>query len=359
MRKTVAPFRRLKIAVIAFDGIVPFHLSVPCLVFSGNTRDPGVASFEVTVCAANPGLLSTAAGFSIHAPDGLDALDDADLVIMPSWQDDCRAAAPALLDALQRAHQRGARVAGLCLGAFPLAQAGLLDGKSATTHWECTDLLAARHPKVRVNPDVLYVDEGDVLTSAGVAAGIDCCLHMLRQISGAEVANRRARRLLVAPHRQGGQAQFIERPLPLTSSDGRLAEVLEWVTAHLEQVHTLESLAARAAMSRRNFTRHFRQATGTSFKQWILSQRLAQAQRMLESTDASIEVVAQQAGFGTSLSLRKHFQAALHISPSAYRRQFRANPSAAASSSCMAAVRTSPALWDKAAPSPCVFPLPS
>jgi transcriptional regulator GlxA family with amidase domain len=250
-------------------------------------------------------------------------------------------------------------VAGLCLGAFPLAQAGLLDGKSATTHWECTDLLAAHHPKVRVNPDVLYVDEGDVLTSAGVAAGIDCCLHLLRQISGAEVANRRARRLLVAPHRQGGQAQFIERPLPLTSSDGRLAEVLEWVTAHLEQVHTLESLAARAAMSRRNFTRHFRQATGTSFKQWILSQRLAQAQRMLESTDASIEVVAQQAGFGTSLSLRKHFQAALRISPSAYRRQFRANPSAAASSSCMAAVRTSPALWDKAAPSPCVFPLPS
>jgi transcriptional regulator GlxA family with amidase domain len=329
MGKITAPLRRLNIAVIAFDGIVPFHLSVPCLVFSGNARDPGVAPFEVTVCATAPGLLRTAAGFSIEAAAGLDALHSADLVVMPSWHDDCRAAPPALLDALRRAHQGGACVVGLCLGAFPLAEAGLLDGKRATTHWECTDLLAARYPKVRVDPDVLYLDEGDVLTSAGVAAGIDCCLHLLRKMSGAEVANRRARRLLVAPHRQGGQAQFIERPLPLTRSDGRLAELLEWVTAHLEQVHTLESLAARTAMSQRNFTRHFRQATGTSFKQWILSQRLAQAQRMLESSNASIEVVAQQTGFGTSLSLRQHFQAVLHISPSAYRKQFRANTAGA------------------------------
>jgi transcriptional regulator GlxA family with amidase domain len=325
MAKTSLPLRRLNIAVIAFDGIVPFHLSVPCLVFSGNARDPGVAPFEVTVCATEPGLLRTAAGFSIEAPASLDALGSADLVVMPSWHDDCRPAPPALLGALQRAHQGGACIVGLCLGAFPLAEAGLLDGKRATTHWECTDLLAERHPKVRVDPDVLYADEGDVLTSAGVAAGIDCCLHLLRKMSGAEVANRRARRLLVAPHREGGQAQFIERPLPLTRSDSRLSELLEWVTAHLEQAHTLESLAARTAMSQRNFTRHFRQATGTSFKQWILSQRLAQAQRMLESSNASIEVVAQQAGFGTSLSLRQHFQAVLHISPSAYRKQFQAN----------------------------------
>jgi transcriptional regulator GlxA family with amidase domain len=229
-----------------------------------------------------------------------------------------------LLESLRRAHERGARIVGLCMGAFPLAQAGLLDGRTATTHWEAVDILAERYPKVKVDPDVLYVDDGDVLTSAGVAAGLDCCLHLLRQIAGAEVANRRAKRLLVAPHRQGGQAQFIDRPMPVSRSDGRLSQVLGWVATHLDQAHTIESLALRAAMSRRNFTRHFRQATGTSLKQWILSQRVAHAQRMLESSAASMEVVAQAAGFGSSLSMRKHFQAALRLSPSAYRQQFHA-----------------------------------
>ena len=317
--------RRQKIAVIAFDGITPFHLSVPCLIFGGNSRDPALSAFEVVVCAADQAPLRTAAGFMIDTPFDLSMLDTADLVIMPSWHDDCREASAALIDALQRAHRGGARVVGLCLGAFPLAQAGLLDGKTATTHWECVGALAERYPKVKVDPDVLYVDSGDVLTSAGVAAGLDCCLHLLRQISGAEVASRRAKRLLVAPHRQGGQAQFIERPLPVTSSDGRLSQVLEWVTANLEQLHTTESLAQRAAMSRRSFTRHFRQATGASFKRWLLGQRLAHAQRMLESSDASVEVVAEQAGFGTSQSLRQHFHAALRISPSAYRKQFRSD----------------------------------
>jgi transcriptional regulator GlxA family with amidase domain len=329
MRKT-AHTRRLKVAVIAFDGITPFHLSVPCLIFGGNALDPGVSAFDVAVCAADPPPLRTTAGFVIDTPSGLAGLDAADLVIMPSWHDDCRQAPPALLQALRRAHRRGAKVVGLCLGAFPVAQAGLLDGKTATTHWQCVGALAERHPKVKVDPDVLYVDEGDVVTSAGVAAGIDCCLHLLRQISGAEVANRRARRLLIAPHRQGGQAQFIERPVPVTSSDGRLSQVLEWVTAHLAQAHTIESLAKRAAMSRRNFTRHFRQATGASFKQWILSQRLAHARHMLESSDASIEWVAHETGFGTGLSLRQHFRTVLRTSPTAYRKQFRSKPPAAA-----------------------------
>jgi transcriptional regulator GlxA family with amidase domain len=325
MQKTTPSTQRLKIAVIAFDGIIPFHLSVPCLVFGGNLRDPGVSAFEVVVCAADEAPLRTTAGFAIATQFDLAALDSADLVIMPSWHDDCREAPSALLDALRRAHRRGARVVGLCLGAFPLAQAGLLDGRTATTHWECVGALAERYPKVKVNPEVLYVDEGDVLTSAGVAAGLDCCLHLLRQLSGAEAANRRARRLLIAPHRQGGQAQFIERPLPVSNSDGRFSQVLEWVTQHLEQAHSIDSLAERAAMSRRNFTRHFRQTTGTSFKQWLLNQRLAHAQRMLESSDASIELVAQEAGFGTGLSLRQHFRAALRISPSVYRKQFRSN----------------------------------
>jgi transcriptional regulator GlxA family with amidase domain len=283
--------------------------------------------FDVEVCAADPAPLRTTAGFAIHAPAGLDALEGADLVIMPSWHDDCREAPAALLDALRRAHAGGARVVGLCLGAFPLAQAGLLDDRAATTHWERAGTLAERHPQVKVDPDVLYVDAGDVVTSAGVAAGIDCCLHLLRQMAGADAANRRARRLLVAPHRQGGQAQFIERPLPVTGSDGRLSRVLEWVAAHAGEDHTIESLARRAAMSRRSFTRHFRQATGTSFKQWLLNQRLAHARQMLESGDAGIDVVAREAGFGTGLSLRQHFRAVLRISPSAYRKQFRAGSS--------------------------------
>lgn len=328
MPKTASPPRRRKVAVIAFDGITPFHLSVPCLIFGGNLSDPGVSNFEVMVCGADEGPLRTAAGFSIAAEFDLAALDSADLVIMPSWYDDCRQAHPSLVEALRKAHHRGATVVGLCLGAFPLAQAGLLDGRTATTHWQQVETLAERYPRVKVNPDVLYVDEGDVLTSAGVAAGLDCCLHLLRQISGADVANRRAKRLLIAPHRQGGQAQFIERPLPVTNSDGRLSQVLEWVTLHLEQAHSLESLAERAAMSRRNFTRHFRQTTGTSFKQWLLNQRLSYAQRMLESSEASIEIVAQQAGFGSALSLRQHFRTTLGISPSVYRKQFRSNLSA-------------------------------
>jgi transcriptional regulator GlxA family with amidase domain len=315
MSTTFPTCRGYKVAVIAFDGITPFHLSVPSLVFG--------RLYEVTVCAADPPPLRTTAGFDITTAHGLEALEGAHLVILPSWHDDCRPAPQALLVALRAAHQRGARVVGLCLGAFPLAEAGLLDGRTATTHWEFADELGRRHPAVTVDREVLYVDEGDVLTSGGVAAGLDCCLHVLRQLSGAEAANSAARRMLVAPHREGGQAQFIERPVPVSGSDNRFAQVLDWVAHHLQQEHSLDALAARAAMSRRNFTRHFRQATGTSFKQWLLNQRVTQAQRMLEQSEASIEVIAQQAGFGTVLSLRQHFRSALRTSPSAYRKQFK------------------------------------
>lgn len=317
-----ASARPISVAVIAYDGITPFHLSVPCLVFDANQGDAG-SGFDVRVCAADGTPLRTSAGFAISTDFDLRGLDDADIVIMPSWHNDCRAAPPALLDALRAAHARGARVVGLCLGAFPLAEAGLLDGKTASTHWQCAAALAERYPKVDVDPDVLYVDAGQVLTSAGVAAGLDCCLHLLRQLRGADAANRVARQLVVAPHRQGGQAQFIERPLPVSGSDGRFAGVLDWVTRRLDEPHSIDALAARAAMSRRNFTRHFRQATGTSFKQWLLGQRLAHAQWMLESGDASIEVVAQQAGFGSALSLRQHFRTVLQTSPSAYRGAYR------------------------------------
>lgn len=329
MRHATNPPARLKLAVVAFDGITPFHLSVPCLVFG---TDPGRASgpaFEVAVCAPETGPLRTAAGFNITVEYGLEALLDADIVVLPSWHDDLRVAPPALLDALRGAHARGAQMVGLCLGAFPLAQAGLLDGRAAATHWKAADQLAALHPGVRVEREVLYLDQGDVLTSAGVAAGIDCCLHLLRRLCGAGEANRVARRLLVAPHRDGGQAQFIERPLPVSSGDARLAAVLDWVVRHLEQPHSVDALAARAAMSRRSFTRHFRHGTGTSFKQWLLNQRTAHAQRLLEGGDASIEAVAQASGFGSALALRRQFRVALRTSPSDYRKHFRAHPAPA------------------------------
>ncbi|WP_432379238.1 GlxA family transcriptional regulator [Duganella sp. P38] len=305
----------LRIAVIAFDGITPFHLSLPGMVF----RD---AAFELKICSADRSPLRTTGGFDIAVRHGLAALARADIVILPTWHDDCRDAEPALLAALQRAHRRGARIVGLCLGAFPLAQAGLLDGRRATTHWAFADALAGRHPAVAVDREVLYVDDG-VLTSAGVAAGLDCCLHLLRQLRGAEVANQVARQLVVAPHRQGGQAQFIERPLPVSGSDDRFAQVLAWVGERLADQHSLDALASRAAMSRRSFTRHFRDATGTSFKQWLLNQRVAHAQRLLEGSALPVEMVAQQAGFGSALSLRQHFRAALRISPSAYRKLYR------------------------------------
>ncbi|MGW8391871.1 GlxA family transcriptional regulator [Pseudoduganella sp. HUAS MS19] len=310
---------RKKVAIIAFDGITPFHLSVPCLVFGGPHAEH---LYDVTVCAAEKGPMRTTAGFEIATGKGLRALDGADIVIMPTWHDDCRPSPPALLRALRRAHARGSTIVGVCLGAFPVAEAGLLDGRTVTTHWAFAGQLAERCPQVKVDEGVLYVDEGDVLTSAGAAASLDCSLYLLRKLQGADYANMVARRLLVAPHREGGQAQFISRPVPATASDSRLAQVLDWVQHRLAQEHSLDALAERAAMSRRNFTRHFRQATGTSFKQWLLNQRLAHAQRILESSDAPIEAVAQAAGFGSALSLRQHFRAAFHSSPSAYRKLF-------------------------------------
>jgi transcriptional regulator GlxA family with amidase domain len=321
--RSALPVDPITIAVIAFDGITPFHLSVPSLVFGAVRDTDGKPLFQVQLCALKKGILGTSAGFSIVVEKGLSALKKADIVIMPSWYDDCRSAPAKLLQALQKAHQRGARLVGLCLGSFPLAQAGLLDGKTATTHWAAAQRLADQHPLVQVDREVLYVAHPDILTSAGVAAGLDCCLHLLRETCGAQQANKVARRLVIAPHRDGGQAQFIERPVPTSGTGDRFSRVLDWVTRHLELAHTLDDLAERAAMSRRNFTRHFRQATGTSFKQWLLNQRLTHAQHLLESTELPVETVAQQAGFGSSLSLRQHFRSTLLTTPSAYRATYR------------------------------------
>jgi len=311
------------VAAVAFDGISPFHLSVPCVVFAEDRSDGGVLGFEFRVCSIDPGPLSTTAGFSIAATHGLDALADADTIIVPTWRDPDEAPPPALLDALRAAHARGAQLVGLCLGAYVLAAAGLLDGRPATTHWAWAADFARRFPDVKVDPQVLYVDDGDILTSAGTAAGLDCCLHVVRKLCGAQSANYIARRLVVPPHRQGGQAQYVQQPMPPDLRGDRLSALLDWVNGTLDAPHTLDSLAGRAAMSRRTFTRHFKAATGTTVSAWLLAQRLARAQQLLESTDESIESIAGMAGFGSTASLRQHFTDAFRTSPSAWRREFR------------------------------------
>lgn len=310
-----------RIAVVAYDRISPFHLSVPCLVFRESL--PGELNYHLQVCAPEPGRLRTTAGFELVVEHGLEVLADAQTIIVPSWHDTYERPPQALLDALVAAHARGAQLVGLCLGAFVLAETGLLDGRQATTHWAWARQFVERFPAVSLDAGVLYVDDGTLLTSAGTAAGIDCCLHLLRQHCGAKVANRVARRLVVPPHRQGDQAQFIEQPLPATARDDRLSDLLDWVRANLEQPHSLDSLADKVLMSRRTFTRHFRQLTGATVGDWLLAERLALSQRLLESTEQPIDQIAALAGFGSPVSLRHHFGRSLGVSPSRYRQSFR------------------------------------
>ncbi|WP_295933067.1 helix-turn-helix domain-containing protein [uncultured Xanthomonas sp.] len=312
-----------RLAVVAFDRISPFHLAVPCQVFEARP-DTDLPAFDLRVCAADPGPLRTDAGFAIQVQHGLEALEGADTVIVPSWRDAAEPAPAALCQALRRAHAAGAQVVGLCLGTFVLADAGLLDGRPATTHWAALARFAQRHPQVRLQPDVLYVDDGDVLTSAGTVAGIDCCLHLVRRRHGADVANRIARRLVVAPHRQGGQAQYIEQPLPASRRDAQLGPTLDWMLQRLDQPQRLDALAAHARMSRRSFTRQFRQVTGTTVVQWLAHQRLVRAQQLLERTDLPLERIAATCGFGSAGALRLQFTRDLGLPPSAYRRGFRA-----------------------------------
>ncbi|RUU14100.1 helix-turn-helix domain-containing protein [Mesorhizobium sp. USDA-HM6] len=310
------------IAAIAFDGISPFHLSVPCLVFGADRTKLGLPRFDFRVCAVEQGPIHTDAGLTISVPYDLSALDEADIVIVPSWKDLEAPLAAPLKDALERSHKRGALIVGLCLGTFAIAAAGLLAGRKATTHWAYTDQLQVLHPDIAVDADVLYVDDGDIVTSAGVAAGLDCCLHIVRARYGAEAALRLARHVVLSPHRQGGQAQFIERPVAPTPSVDRFAKALDEVRATLGETHSLDSVADAAGLTRRTFTRRFQKTTGTSFGDWLADQRVALAQRLLEQTDKSMDMVAFEAGFGSATSLRQHFAARLRTSPTRYRREF-------------------------------------
>ncbi|MCP5201431.1 MAG: helix-turn-helix domain-containing protein [Gammaproteobacteria bacterium] len=312
--------QRTRIAVIAFDRVIAFHLSVPSLVFGDALYEQ--SPFEVIVCAGEPAPLTTTAGFGLTDLAPLGVLATADAVVVPGWRHALDPPPARLLAALRDAHARGAQIVGLCLGTHVLASAGLLDGRRATTHWEYVAGMAACFPAVDFDANVLYVEDGNVLTSAGTAASLDACLHVLRQRLGASVANQVARRLVIAPHREGGQAQFIERPLPRAEQDHRIARLIESVRGRLGEAHSLDSLADEVRMSRRSFTRHFKALTGTTVQAWLLAERLAQAQHLLEDSERSVEQIAEASGFGSVAAMRLQFRRAVGLSPSAWRQAF-------------------------------------
>ncbi|TDE54075.1 helix-turn-helix domain-containing protein [Nonomuraea mesophila] len=301
-----------------------FELGCAAQVF-GIDRPGLPARYTFTVCTERPGPVATYAGYDMLVTDDLDALDHADTVIVPGWLPATDPPSPAVVQALQRAHARGTRVVSICSGAFALAHAGLLDGRRATTHWALADELAARFPHVRIDPDVLYVDHGDVATSAGAGAGIDLCMHLVRSDQGGSYAAHIARTMVMPPHREGGQLQY-SAPSHPAQIDGTLGPLLEWVTGRLGEAVTVEGMAAHVGLSPRTLTRRFVDQLGISPGQWLLAQRIATARDLLESSDLPLDAVARRVGLSSATNLRRRFLNALGTTPGAYRRAFRARP---------------------------------
>ncbi|MFI7518498.1 transcriptional regulator FtrA [Micromonospora globbae] len=312
------------VAVLAYPGMSVFETGIVTEVFGLPRPELDVTWYDLRVCAERPGPVPVVGGASLHTPYGLDVLASAGTVIVPGVPDVTADPSPRVVAALRRAHRRGARITSICSGAFALAAAGLLDGRRATTHWRYADLLARRYPAVEVDPDVLYIDDGDVLTSAGSAAGLDLCVHLVRRDHGASVANAVARRLVIPPHRDGGQAQFVEAPVTADPDDDRIARSIAWALAHLAEPLTVARLARQAHMSTRTYLRHFSRATGTSPIRWLVAQRVRASLALLETTEAPVEEVAAAVGFDSPVTYRHHFGRAMRTSPSAYRRAFRA-----------------------------------
>jgi len=319
--RTLSDMHRVAVAVT--DGTPLFEIAPPCAVFGADRPEPTGPWYDLVVCAP-PGA-RVGGWFRADTPHGLDALAAADTVVVPACHDHALSPPGELVDAVRAAHEGGARVASICTGAFVLAAAGLLDGRRATTHWAHAPRLARRHPAIDVDPDVLYVDQGQVLTSAGKAAGIDLCLHMVRTDHGAAIANELARRLVVAPHRNGGQAQFINTPIE-DHPDGALGELLTWALERLDRPIPVSELAERAHTSPRHLGRRFLAATGSTPLQWLHAQRIHRSRELLERTDDNIDRIAEQVGMGTAATLRRHFHRTLGVPPDAYRRTFRAAP---------------------------------
>jgi transcriptional regulator GlxA family with amidase domain len=308
------------VVAVALDGVLVLDLAAPSHFF-GHLGPP---RYDFALAAAEPGPVRSSSGFEVVAEHGVSAIEQADTVVVPGYADPDQTPPEPVVAALRAAAERGARMIGICTGAFALAHAGLLDGRRAATHWSEAQLLAARFPDVEVDPEVIFVDDGNVLTSAGVAAGLDLCLHVVRRDHGAELATKFARRTVVAPHRDGGQAQFIDLPVPASveRTTDHLAATRAWAQERLREPLDVGTLAQHALMSPRTFARRFRAETGTTPHRWILHQRLLEARRLLESSDTPIEDVASGSGFGSAASLRVHFRQSTGISPTAYRRAF-------------------------------------
>ena len=309
------------VAVVVYHHFSPFHLSVPCMIF-GNIL-PGHSLFALKVCTVDPEPVHSEHGLQLNSTHGVDALAEADIVVVPGWSDPSIQPSAVLVESLRAAHARGAQVVGLCLGTYVLAYAGLLDGRRAATHWEYEQDFVARFPQVQLDTNVLYVDTARLITSPGTAASMDCCLYLMRLHHGSAIANKVARRMLVPTYRNGGQAQFIEKPVPVSTKDARINTLLDHLRKNLQTHYLLDELAESACMSRRTLTRSFQKATGMSIGEWLLAERLHHAQELLEAGSQTIEVIAEQAGFGTARSLRQHFRDAFGVSPGEWRRSFR------------------------------------
>lgn len=311
------------VAVLAYDGMSAFEIGIVTEVFGLARPEFDVSWYDLVICAEAPGSVRVVGGASLSTPHGLDTFAKAGTVIVPGVSDVEADPSPALVAALRQARHNGARIMSICSGAFALAGAGLLNGRRATTHWRYADRFRHRYPDVDLDPDVLYIDDGSLLTSAGSAAGLDLCLHVVRLDYGAAIANAVARRLVIQPHRDGGQAQFIETPLTAAPDDDRVARSMTWALANLAAPITVETLAAHARMSTRTYLRHFAGATGTTPIRWLIDQRVQASLGLLETTGDPIEKIGAAVGFETAVTYRHHFNRIMHTSPSAYRRAFR------------------------------------
>jgi transcriptional regulator GlxA family with amidase domain len=314
------------VAVIVQDGVTAFELGVACDIFGDySSQELGVPWYRMFVCGLAAGPVATDSGFQVLPAHGRERIRAAGtLIVLPAVS--AAQFPPELPRLLRQAHERGSRIVSLCTGAFALGAAGLLDGRRATTHWEECAELARQYPAAKVDPDVLFTDDDDILTSAGSAASIDLCLHVVRKDHGTEIATRLARQLVVPPQRDGGQAQYIDAPLPEPGGASLFAGTLDWLQEHLDEPVTVEDLAARSAMSPRTFARRFLASTGTTPYRWLLRQRVQLAQRLLETTDLPIDQVARSSGFSTAANLRKHFSRVVRTSPQSYRRTFSDHP---------------------------------
>jgi transcriptional regulator GlxA family with amidase domain len=315
-----------RVAVLALGDVVAFELGAPHRIFSAAVDHDLTPLYDVRVCSLDGGPVRTSSGFTVQPDHGPELLEWADTVIVATidgGRPTCEVAPlPGGLAAAFATVRPDARIVSFCSAAFVLAELGLLDGKTATTHWVLTDLMRERYPKINVDPDVLFVDEGRILTSAGAGAAVDLCLHLVRLDHGTAIANAVARRCVVPPWREGGQAQFIERPVP-DEQDRSTSEARAWALANLDRPLSIDDLARRANMSRRSFTRKFREEVGQSPTQWLICQRIEHARHLLEATDLTVDQIARRSGLGTAVSLRQHLRGTLGVSPSAYRKTFR------------------------------------